>query len=217
MSNIILDIIQEETKKIQNNLLNSKRKKVFNLFYIPHEIDINKEYHINRKRTLLLIYTILNKYLDIEVKNFQEIIINIELSTYKQTIIDAERYMYIIDWNDNNFYNLYNIHTCRITKNLEILNGNKNYLIESIINKKINPLDVASLTSNQLCPSKSKKIIEELHIRSQQEVRIKTSTLYKCHKCSKKRVKIQIFQGRSLDEGSTISITCTLCQHKWLL
>ncbi len=206
MSNLI-----NKFKIIQNQLK----------FTIPSYIYIDKDYNIFRRTIILLIADILEKnkeFKDKDKKNQDDIIINIELSCYNETINKSNELLIYQSWENEKFYYLYNLYCNKITKNLDIESEvNSDYLINKIINNEIDINTIASLSSDKLCPDKSKNIKDTINQRNNQQLNIKTSTLYKCKNCGKKKVTIHEYQARSLDEGSNLSLTCTFCNYRWIV
>lgn len=190
-------------------------------FTIPAHIYNNIEYNINRRLIILLIASILEENKEFKQKNKEEqdhIIINIELSCYNSTIKKSNELLIYINWNNSKFTYLYQLFCNKITKNIDTNSEvNDNYLINKIINNDINVLNIAELTSDELCPIKSDNIKQNLLIRNNQKLSYKTSTLYTCKNCSKRSVIIREFQSKSLDEGSNLSLTCTFCNYHWVV
>lgn len=145
-------------------------------------------------------------------------IIEIEKSCYNETVKKSEELLIYKSWDNEKFIYLYQLYCNKITKNLDEESEVKsNYLINQIIDNKIDIAKIASLSSEDLCPDKSVNIKNTLKLRNEQKLNYKTSTLYKCKNCGKKEVKIQEYQGRSLDEGSNLSLTCNFCNYNWVI
>lgn len=206
MSNIFIKF-----QNIQNNLQ----------FTIPIDIYHNKKYNKLRRSIILLIASILEKNNKFKLKHKeiqQNIIINIELSCYNETINKADELLIYQSWDNEKFNYLYQLFCNKITKNLDIESEVKSdYLINKVLQNDLDITKIAIMTSDELCPDKSKNIKENLNMRNNQQLNFKTSTLYKCRNCGKKEVKIQEYQGRSLDEGSNLSLTCNFCNYNWVI
>jgi len=197
-------------------ILNNKLK-----FVIPIKIYQDDSYNKLRRCMLLLIGELLYKYEFINKINYKkrnEIIIKIEESCYNHTINKSNELLYIKSWDNSKFEYLYRLYTNKVTKNLDVDSEvNSKYLIEKIMNDEIDIDNIAIMTSNKLCPEKSDHIINKLKIRSKQKIIFKKSTMYRCKNCHKKSVTIEQVQLRSLDESSSYSLTCTFCQHTWIV
>ena len=190
-------------------------------FTIPIDLYTNPLYNKNRRSIILLIANILEKNKKFKLKHIEiqtNIIINIELSCYNQTIIKADDLLIYQSWNNEKFLYLYYLNCNKITKNLDIHSEvNSSYLIDKIIHNDIDINKIASMSSEDLCPAKSQTIKNTLNLRNNQQIKFKTSTLYQCRNCKKREVKIQEYQGRSLDEGSNLSLTCVFCNYNWVI
>lgn len=67
-----------------------------------------------------------------------------------------------------------------------------------------------------LNPEANKKYKEEIELRSQQSVVIKTTKMYVCPGCNGRDSKYHIQQTRSGDEGYTVFITCQICGLRYV-
>lgn len=190
-------------------------------FTIPCDIYNNSEYNKNRRSIILLISEILQKNINFKKLNYDiqsNIIINIELSCYNHTLTKADELLIYQSWDNEKFEYLYYLTCNKITKNLDPESEvNSDYLINLIINNQIDIKNIGSMTSENLCPDKSQNIKENLNKRNNQTIKLKTSTLYTCKNCSRKEVSIREYQGRSLDEGSNLSLTCQFCGYNWII
>lgn len=144
-------------------------------------------------------------------------IINVERSIFHHALEVAEERDIPRNWENTSFCNLYNLITYRVQKNLDVKQDT--YLIENIISGNIDDTTVGSLKSKELSPLKSKAIIDEIETRRKQRMVKKYSTQYKCPKCRNRKTSVISMQLRSLDEGSTLIITCAMddCLHEWRL
>jgi DNA-directed RNA polymerase subunit M/transcription elongation factor TFIIS len=190
-------------------------------FTIPLDIYDNKLYNKNRRAILLLIAGILEKNKKFKLKHKQiqsSIIINIELSCYNQTITKADELLIYQSWDNDKFTYLYYLNCNKITKNLDIESEvNSSYLINKILQNSININNIASMTSEELCPNKSQNIKDTINKRNNQEIKPKTSTLYTCKNCKRKEVSIHQIQIKALDEGTNLSLTCQFCNYRWIV
>jgi DNA-directed RNA polymerase subunit M/transcription elongation factor TFIIS len=148
-----------------------------------------------------------------------KIIRQIERSCHNQTSFIANARDVPRNWENPMFVNIYNIIAYKIQKNLYIPGVENSYLIKNIINGNILAKDVGSMESKQLQPSKSQVIHNEIEKRKQQKVKKKYSMQYLCTKCGGRKTSELEFQSRSLDEGSTLIITCEMdnCSNKWTI
>lgn len=190
-------------------------------FTIPSHIYNDQLYNKNRRAILLLIAEILEKNNKFKLQHQEiqsNIIINIELSCYNQTINKSDELLIYQSWDNEKFVYLYYLTCNKITKNLDPDSEvQSNYLINKILNNEIDITKIGSMTSDELSPDKSQNIKEALNLRNNQQIKVKTSTLYTCRNCKKKEVSIREYQGRSLDEGSNLSLTCLFCNYNWVV
>lgn len=190
-------------------------------FTIPSNIYNDQLYNKNRRAIILLIAEILEKNNKFKLQHQEiqsNIIINIELSCYNQTINKSDELLIYQSWDNEKFVYLYYLTCNKITKNLDPDSEvQSNYLINKILNNEIDLSKIGSMTSDELSPDKSQNIKDVLNLRNNQEIKVKTSTLYTCRNCKKKEVSIREYQGRSLDEGSNLSLTCLFCNYNWVV
>lgn len=200
---------------IQKNI-NNKLK-----FVIPVNLYKDNKYNKLRRSVLILIADLLYKYKDINNLSYLDIqqkVINIELSCYEETINKSNEYLYIKSWSNPKFEHLYRLYTNKITKNLDIESEvGCSYLIDLIINNKIDIKKIASMSSFELCPIKSKDIRKKIHDRNNSKLEYKISNNYTCSNCKKKSVIMTEVQIRRIDEASSLSLTCTFCQKNWII
>lgn len=191
-------------------------------FVIPVSLYKDKKYNNLRRSELILISNIFHSYLNmtntiLPIIELTNIIISIELSCYNKTLFDSSEQLILPSWDSEQFEFLYRSNISRITKNLDFESEvHDDYLIKKIINKELDPNNISNLSTIELCPIKSKNIIDKLNERSNQKIILKTSTMYKCRNCGKKSVTITEFQARSLDESSSLSLCCTFCSYRWV-
>lgn len=190
-------------------------------FIIPINLYTDIKYNNLRRSELIIISEILEKYEEFKKLNLEkksEIIINIELYCYEYILQKANEYSYIQSWENKQFVFLYRLIISKITKNLDIDSEVHNsYLFDNIINNNISINNIPYLSSFELCPEKSKDIIDKIQLRSNQTISYKTSNMYTCKNCKQRKVTIKEIQMRALDEGSNLSITCTFCNFHWIV
>lgn len=145
----------------------------------------------------------------------------IERSCYNQACNIAGRENVPRNWENNNFLSLYSIITYRVQKNLLWSKNDpgSEYLIDLITKGGFDVRNIGKAKSNVLRPEKSKKIYEGIEMRKQQKIKKKYSTQHECFKCGGRKTTEVELQLRSLDEGSTLIITCEMdnCSNQWSL
>jgi DNA-directed RNA polymerase subunit M/transcription elongation factor TFIIS len=117
---------------------------------------------------------------------------------------------------DKTFVDRYSAICSRVIANLDMTGPvGSDYLVRNIINGAVDPRDVASLTSFELCPQASSNERKDIELRQMQKVPNKVSRAYKCKKCGGNETIPIEYQGRSADEGSSRSIKCVICGYIW--
>lgn len=192
-----------------------------NKFTLPINIYLDDEYNIVRRNVLLLISNILEDNKKFKLMHYNDqnnIIISMEKSCYGKTIQKSNEDMIYINWDNPKFIYLYQLITSRITKNLDSSSEvNSTYLIDNIIEKNIDVDNVANMSSEELSPGKIINIKQTLELRRNQKLNYKTSSLYTCKNCKSKCCTVRTQQMRSLDEGYTLILNCTICGYRFLL
>ncbi len=89
------------------------------------------------------------------------------------------------------------------------------YLITQIIDGKIDPTQIVSMTSYELCPCASQREHDEIELRMSQHIEEKVSRRYRCPKCKENRTIPHEYPGRAADEAACHSIECITCGYKW--
>ena len=195
--------------------------KIKSNFTIPAVKYDDKLYCKERRLILLLIASILQKNKDFKNKSREiqdTIIIDIELSCYNSCIKQSNKLLIYINWKNTKFNYLYQLYCNKITKNLDSDSEvGENYLIDKVVNGEIDLKNIADMTSDKLCPTKSENIKQNLILRNSQKLNYKTSTLYTCRNCGKKEVIIRMVQIKSCDEGQSIGLKCVFCAYNWVV
>lgn len=89
------------------------------------------------------------------------------------------------------------------------------YLIKKIINGDIDVNEIASMTSENMCPDASKVERKIIELRRNQKVEIKVSRAYTCRKCGKSETIPIEYHHKGSDESSSYSIKCVHCEFVW--
>jgi len=155
--------------------------------------------------------------------------INIELACYTYVLEKAREDNVILSWNSVNFCNYYHEICAKFIAHLDSRVGTQvgervgtqgdkhsnDFLINSIIEKKISIMNLPRLYAFELCPEKYEEILSKINKARDVSFTIKTTTMYTCRKCYARECRIENRQNRSLDEGVNLTITCMNCQHTW--
>lgn len=158
-------------------------------------MEINKESRIINK----------NKYISL---TNDENGTNIELSIYNFTInyIEENEVMLshiqnIYDEKNNEIYNY-------------LINDTSQFLINALKNNKINSLEIAFLSPDELNPQKYEKIITSKNNKIKIETEV-GSTAFTCSKCKVAKCKVTQKQTRAGDEAPTTFVKCLECGHSF--
>ena len=98
----------------------------------------------------------------------------------------------------------------------------KNYSVSSLkalISRipYVRPEHVGGMSSIDMNPSISHKIIEDIALRGKQTINKKYTTMYKCPKYGHAQATIRSQQTRSGDEGVTHFLHCLICGDRWTI
>lgn len=94
--------------------------------------------------------------------------------------------------------------------------GNR-YLQPLVTTGHITPEALVKMSDHDLYPPKWQQIKERRlkEIKTENEMQLATSDLYKCGKCGKRETTFYQLQIRSMDEPTTSFINCVNCGHRW--
>ncbi len=90
---------------------------------------------------------------------------------------------------------------------------NNTGLKTSILNGNIVPKLLAFLSPMQINPSSYDKIKDKIKHKEEAENTLGITDLYKCRKCGENKAKVTELQMRSLDEPTSLVITCIVCYN----
>ena len=181
-----------------------------------------KNYNNDRRARAIVIDCCMKKYepfLKLP-KSMQEMYVRkIERGCYNATCAEADRKNTPRNWGNRYFKDIYNMVTYRVQQNLKYRKEDvgSEYLIDRILKNQIDPYHIATMKSHELRPAKTKDIYDTIEKRKQQRVVKKYSTQHECRKCGGRKTTEIELQIRSLDEGSTVIITCEMenCSNVW--
>ena len=182
------------------------------------------KYNNTRRGRIIVIGCCMRKYHlfdTLDVHQQETYIRRIERSCYNHACMEADNKNVPRNWQNNNFQVLYNMITYRVQKNLVYSpdDPGSDYLISKIVNGGFDVNNIGKMKSKDLRPIKTQSIYDDIEIRKQQKIVKKYSTQYECFKCGGRKTTEVELQLRSLDEGSTIIITCEMdnCTNSWRL
>lgn len=188
------------------------------------DIYYSQKYTNDRRSRVIVIGCCMRKYppfCKLPVETQESYIRRIERSCYNYACVSADKKNVSRNWQNINFQSLYNIITYRVQKNLLWSKDDpgSEYLIESITKGEFDVNNIGKIKSRYLRPSKTQSIYDDIERRKQQKVKKKYSTQHECFKCGGRKTTEVELQLRSLDEGSTLIITCEMdnCSNVWKL
>ena len=186
-------------------------------FVLPIAVYEDSTYNDLRRGYLLLIATLLEEYLtEGDINDYQQMIIAIERSCYDHAVETADYELLTPDFSIIGFEQLYRTKVVRITKNLDVNSEvGDEHLATALLNGDIDAHAVSKLDNKDISPLHNKELVDNLSVRLNQTVTLKTSTLYRCRQCKKNETTIKSIQMRSLDEPATLVIHCVFCDYRW--
>ena len=127
--------------------------------------------------------------------------------------IENSIYDFSIDYAtiNNTPYIIESIYETKIYEISNLLN-NKNNLIESLNNNKIDSKKIAYMKPQELDPDKYERIIKQNELEAYNKNTEGTNS-FTCSKCKQSKVKISQLQTRAGDEPPTTFVHCLECGH----
>jgi DNA-directed RNA polymerase subunit M/transcription elongation factor TFIIS len=165
----------------------------------------------------LSVVRIINNYVHSTCLSKEYITKYLERGCLNRAIEKAKSYNIRGIWTDHKFIDLYHSICYKVACNLDSTSVvESNYILQKILKKEVNIKDVANMTSKELCPKKYEQLDERLSKRTNLEIKVKYSELYRCRKCKQNKTTTERRYNRSLDEGVNLTIHCVYCGHSWL-
>jgi DNA-directed RNA polymerase subunit M/transcription elongation factor TFIIS len=144
-----------------------------------------------------------------------QLVRKVERSSHNKTCDYANKKGIVPNWHNSEFVKIYQLTMYKIQKNI----ADNSAIVTKLLNKSIDPNNIAYMDSHELCPEKTKMIYDQIENRKRQKVIKKYTKQYTCFKCGGNIASTFEMQARSLDEGSTLRITCEMeeCPNVWYL
>lgn len=143
------------------------------------------------------------------------IVRKLERSCLRQAIADTLSAHHPPHWGSPPFTSRYSAITYRVLYSLDTDLIGSPYLISEIIDGRINPSEVGTMTSHELCPEATARARDEVTARMNIKAEKKVSRRYYCKKCGFNETVFLECQTRAADEVSTNSIKCCRCGNVW--
>jgi DNA-directed RNA polymerase subunit M/transcription elongation factor TFIIS len=170
------------------------------------------------KSTLLTIFGKCPKFEQLIQTNKNALITAIEREIYNQTIISLQNEPVNITSTNPIVLNVYNAIAYNILINLDPESSiQSNYLINGLLDGKINPKTIGKLRTIDLAPDKTQEIVNHINIRKNQKIETKTVKIYKCRICGENETTTRSIQLRAADEASNTEVTCANCKNVWII
>jgi DNA-directed RNA polymerase subunit M/transcription elongation factor TFIIS len=178
--------------------------------------DYNK-YRRNRAILILCCLETQTTFKKLDKSHKMDIVHQIERSCYNETCNFIKKMGKSLNWNNPLFVNYYGIIAYKIQKNIEYSKDHGTKLINDICTN--NKTCLGKMTSQEMHPEVSAEIHNEIKERMKQKIQKKISTQHHCFSCDSWRTTEQEIQSRSLDEGSTLIISCETegCSNRWTI
>ncbi len=155
------------------------------------------------------------KFAQLPADDQSAIVRRIERSCFNTSIETAIRCGVPREFTNQRYRDIYSAECMRILYNICKDTAYDSYLVDSIINTTIDVTKIAELKNEELNPSASQDVRDEIDIRQNQKTDTKVSRSYKCRKCGCNETKPVEYQGRAADEASSHSIKCIACGNVW--
>ena len=178
---------------------------------------------LERIKIFKSLYEEYDDFKDLETGVKCSIIRQTERSSYNEAIRKSIKSGFPRYWKDggindiNKFAKLYSLICYRVQMNIDKDNKHNSELVSKIIQGEFDVKNIGSSSSIQLNPKYLVDIIEEINDRSQRHLQKKYSEQHECRRCHKRKTTEIEAQTRSLDEGSSLLITCEECGYKWVI
>lgn len=205
---------------------NTRNSAVVRNFYNKRKIlpkqYYEKQYSNERRARVIVIGCCMRSYApfcDLPMKLQETYIRKIERSCYNSACSSADKKNVSRNWENPLFLHLYNMISYRVQKNIywQEENTDSDCLIKKIVAGECRVENIGDMESRELQPLKTEDMYKEINKRRQQKIQKKYSTQHECFKCGGRRTTEVEVQLRSLDEGSTLFITCEMenCSNVW--
>jgi DNA-directed RNA polymerase subunit M/transcription elongation factor TFIIS len=159
---------------------------------------------------------LINTYLIPVCLTKEHIIKYLERGCLNRSIEKSKTYNIRCVWTNEKFIDLYHSICYKVSCNIDSTSSvESNYIIQKIMNNGVKSINVANMTSKELCPKKYEQLDKKLNKRTNLERKIKFSEMYRCSKCKRNQTTTERRYARSWDEGTDLTINCVNCGYSW--
>lgn len=159
---------------------------------------------------------LVNKYI-FPLRLTKEYIVKyLERGCLNRSIEKATTYNIRCVWSNDKFTEVYHSICYKVACNIDSSSSvNSDYIFQKIMNNDIDLINVANMSSKELCPKKYEQLDEKMNKRTNLERKIKFSEMYRCSNCKRNQTTTERRYARSLDEGVDLTIICHFCGNSW--
>lgn len=198
--------IGHNDKFLQTHLkkeIDKKRKKETNKFLLLCNVPVQS-------------IDIINEYLYHVYSTKEDIVKYLERGCLMRSIEKAKTHNIRCVWSNDKFVSLYHSICYKVSSNLDPNSCiQSDYILKKIFNNDVNLVNIANMTSKELCPKKYEQISEKVNKRTNFERKVKFSEMYRCRKCKRNQTTTERRYNRSWDEGVNLTIHCLFCGYSW--
>jgi len=189
--------------------------------YFPNSVPLsayfyeNANYNDIRRSKIMMFGHCLNSYAEFASKSLADknaMLKGLERGSYRHARKQGAKDIIGSSWDDENFANAYHDICYKLATNLN--SEDSSYLTDLILSGEIQPSSAAALTSQEMDPDKYVDVLNKIKLMNE-EVKLKTATMYTCTRCKHQETILNQVQDRSNDENSSLIATCTFCGFQW--
>jgi DNA-directed RNA polymerase subunit M/transcription elongation factor TFIIS len=178
----------------------------------------HKNYTDLRRAKLMLFGDCLHeveKFATLSIFDKNMLLKDLERGCYGATRKKGNKKGISISWDSDDFTYLYHDICYKVASNINPNStvGSK-YLTDLILDGSVEPKNVASMTSQDMCPEQYTCIMEKIKLMNE-GVKVKTSKLYYCSKCKRNETILSNCTDRGGDENTSLIIFCVFCGFRW--
>jgi DNA-directed RNA polymerase subunit M/transcription elongation factor TFIIS len=172
---------------------------------------------IRLSKVMILLGSMLNceRFRNLDHRTQNSMVKKIETSCFNTTITKASEDGVPCTWENTLFHEMYS-HTV-YDKSVELNVSNNEWFIQQILDSKIAPTKVGDMTPEEMNPDANREIMNIINLRKAQVIVDKTSAMYECEKCLRRKAIITTVQTRSADEAKDIYVNCQFCGHVFMI